>query len=248
MRESTGLALRVDFVQTGAPRFEVFPLTFDDADQVALAEPAASSVRSPYSATLELGDRLSSADARPLANDGESLHLGSYQGPGTCLRPWQQHFFEQTACMTRWFPETPSSTPLRPFAGGFCGSTGYAVRRGVLSLGEFRRAIELDDGQAAGVELRFPAVALGDDIELAYGIPDDHLLSKYLPLHDETLAVEVGDAPETLYTLPYRAGWRTASLDTTAMRGSAQTIRLTLHTNGTRFPVAIDARIIGGRH
>jgi len=180
--------------------------------------------------------------------DGESLPLRSYQGPGTCLGPWQQRFFEQTAFVTRWFPETPSNTPLRPFAGGFCGSTGYAVRRGVLSLGEFRRAIELDGGQAAGVELRFPAVALGDQIELTYGIPDDRLLSKSLPLHDQTLALEVGDGPATLYTLPYRAGWRTASLDTTAMRGSAQTIRLTLHTNGTHFPVAIDARVIGDHH
>ena len=245
MRESTGLALRVDFVQTGAPHFEVFPLTFDDADEVALAEPATSS---PSSATLELGDHLSSADARSLSDTGESLHLGSYRGPGTCLGPWEQRFFEQTAFVTRWFPETPSSTPLRPFASGFCGSTGYAVRRGVLSLGEFRRAIELDGGQAAGVELGFPAVALGSQIELTYGIPDDRLLSKFLPLHDETLAVKVGDAPPTLYALPYRAGWRTVSLDTTAMRGSAQTIRLTLNTNGTHFPVAIDARVTADHH
>ena len=57
-----------------------------------------------------------------------------------------------------------------------------------------------------------------------------------------------GDAPEAVYTLPYRAGWRAASLDTSAMRGSARTIRLTLHTNGTHFPVAIDARIIGDHH
>jgi len=248
MRESTGVALRVDFVQAGVPRFEVFPLTFDDADQVALADPDTSLTRSPDSTTLELGDHLSSADARSLSDDGQSLHLGSYQGPGTCLRPWQQRFFEQTAFVTRWFPETPSSTPLRPFASGFCGSTGYAVRRGVLSLGEFRRAIELDGGQAAGVELRFPAVALGDQIELTYGIPDDRLLSKFLPLHDQTLALEVGDGPAALYTLPYRAGWHTASLATTALRGSAQTIRLTLHTNGTHFPVAIDARVIGDHH
>jgi hypothetical protein len=117
----------------------------------------------------------------------------------------------------------------------------------VLSLGEYRRAVEIDGLEATEVKLKFPRVTLGNEIELTYGIPDDRLLSKFLPLHDETITFAVGTEPPIVVRVPYCAGWNTASLDTSSMRGTDRSVEITLQTNGTHFPVAVDARVPGER-
>jgi hypothetical protein len=244
MRESTGLAVRLNFRESGTPRYSAFPLTFDDSDEAALADPAL--LPTPLSPSLV--DELSSADASYVSEAGASHPLNNFRDVGACLQPWQQRLFDQTSAVTRWFPETPPETPLRPFARGFCDGDAYAAERGVLSLGEFRRTIELGGSRAAAIQLKFQRVELGNELELTFGIPDDRLLSKFLPLHDEAISLEIGNAPPSILNLPYRAGWRQVSIDTSSMRGTEQTIDITLRTNGTHFPVAVDLRVLGESH
>ena len=244
MREATGLAVRFDFRDSGTPRYSAFPLTFDDTDEAALADPALL----PTPTIASLVDELSSADASYVSEAGASYPLNEFRDVGACLKPWQQRLFDQTSTLTRWFPETPPETPLRPFAQGFCDGDAYVAQRGVLSLGEFRRTIELGGSRAAAIELKFQRVQLGKQLEFTFGIPDDRLLSKFLPLHDEAISLEIGNSPPSILNLPYRAGWHRVSIDTSAMCGTEQTIALTLRTNGTHFPVAVDLCVLEESH
>ena len=247
MRDSTGVALRLSFPENGPPRYAVFPLTFDDTAQAALGDAGTVTERkpNPEAADVSLVDQLSSAQVSYRSQGGEPHRLEGFSDRLSYLRPWEERLYERASVVTRWFPETPSMTPLRPFAGGFCDANAYAAERGVLSLGECRRAIEIDGLRATAVKLGFPRVRLGDEIELTYGIPDDRLLSKFLPLHDETITFAVGTAPPIVVRVPYCAGWNTASLDTSSMRGTDRSVDITLQTNGTHFPVAVDARVLG---
>ncbi len=252
MRDSTGIALRLRFPVSGAARYTAFPLTFDDGIQAALVASSASSTTIAQQRTdhdaFSLVERLSTAQPTSISSEGQSHALGDFHAPLSCLRPWEQRFFERSAEVTRWFPDTPSSTPLRPFASGFCGVNAYAAERGVTSLGEYLRAIEMDGTRAAAVKLTFSHVTLSGALEFTYGIPDDRLLSKCLPLHGETLTFAVAGVAPVVANISYRAGWRTTSIDTSATRGTDSSVVITLQTNGTHFPVAIDARISGDTH
>jgi hypothetical protein len=244
MRDSTGIALRLGFPEDGPLRYAVIPVTFDDTAQAALGEASASDrALSPEAVGSSLLDQLSSAHVSYLLDGGESRRLDAFRDRVTCLQPWEERLYQRASVVTHWFPEAPITTPLRPFADGFCDANAYVAERGVLSLGEYRRAIEIGGPRTTAVRLRFPGVVLGGMFELTYGIPDDRLLSKFLPLHDQTITVAVGTAAPIVETIPYRAGWKKTSVDTSSMRGTTGRIDITLQTNGTHFPVAVDARV-----
>ncbi|HEY5376391.1 MAG TPA: CapA family protein, partial [Polyangiaceae bacterium] len=245
MRDSTGIALRLSFPEGGPPHYVVVPLTFDDTAQAALADAGTATERelSPEAAGVSLVDQLASAQVSYLLPGGESRRLEGFQVRATCLRPWEERLYKRASVVTQWFPEAPTMTPLRPFADCFCNANAYVAERGVLSLGEYRHAVEIHGLDTTSVKLRFPRVRLGDKLELTYGIPDDRLLSKFLPLHDETITFAVGTATPIVETIPYRAGWNRASVDTSSVRGSADNIDITLQANGTHFPVAVDLRV-----
>ena len=129
--------------------------------------------------------------------------------------------------------------------GVFCAGAAYVARRGVLSLGEYRSAIEIEPGRNASVRVAFTNVLLEQKLKLTFGIPDDRLLSKFLPLHEQTIAIDVASQRLFVQSLSYRAGWHTAWVDTSSFAGTSQDIAISAETNGTHFPIAIDVEISG---
>ena len=244
MRESTGLALRLSFPPGAAPLYEVIPTTFDDTCAAALSDNEAS--RGLQGSTSVVGtsllDRLADAQAHYRSKDGAEHRVTTMHAQSSCLSPVEQSLFSYGASVSRWFPETPPETPLRPFEGVFCVGEGYVGRRGVLSLGEYRRAVELETGGEPTMALRFKNIRLGKSLLLAYGIPDDRLLSKFRPLRDERVVVDVAGRRVFESLLAYRVGWHSASVDTTASFGTTQDVDVSIETDGTHFPVAFDLR------
>ena len=121
----------------------------------------------------------------------------------------------------------------------------HVAQRGVLSLNEYRRALELETGGESAVSVRFGRVQIGTTLQLGYGIPDDRLLSKFLPLQDETVIVELGNHRIFSSFLPYQTGWHDVSIDTSGFAHTAQDISISIETNGSHFPIAFDPEISG---
>jgi hypothetical protein len=246
MRESTGLALRLSFPLGEAPRYEAIPLAFDDACTAALADNEASK-RLQVSTAVDVGTSLlehfAGAEAHYRSGVGAEHRLTTLRAESSCLGRLEQSLFSYGASVSRWFPETPPETPLRPFEGVFCTGEGYVARRGVLSLGEYRRAVELETGGEPTIGLRFKNIRLGGSFHLAYGIPDDRLLSKFRPLQDELVVVELGARRVFASLLAYRVGWHSISIDTSAWADTAQDVDISIETEGSHFPVAFDPEI-----
>jgi 4-amino-4-deoxy-L-arabinose transferase-like glycosyltransferase len=248
LRESTGLALRLSFPVDDKPHYEAIPLTFDDTSTLALADPAASRRLRPPRAdrvSTSLVERLTDAEASYRSADGVERRISVFRAEGSCLPPLEQWLYAEGAPLTRWFPDTPPSTPLRPAAGAFCADAAYVARRGVLSLGEYRRAFELETGGQAAVRVHFKRVHLGTELRLAYAIPDDRLLSKFLPLRDETVVVQLAGRGVFSQPLGYRAGWQEVTIDTSAFSHTDQDMDISIETSGTHFPIAFAAEISG---
>jgi 4-amino-4-deoxy-L-arabinose transferase-like glycosyltransferase len=246
MRESTGLALRLSFPIGDAPRYEAIPLTFDDGCRAVLADHEASrrlQVSTAVDVGISLVEQIASAEAYYRSGDGVQHRVTTLRAESSCLGRVEQSLFAYGASVSRWFPETPPETPLRPFEGVFCTGEGYVARRGVLSLGEYRRAIELETGGDPTIGLRFKNIRLGKSLQLAYGIPDDRLLSKFRPLRDEWVVVEVGGSRVFASLLAYRVGWHSVAIDTSALADTAQDVDISIETNGSHFPVAFDLEI-----
>ena len=105
-RESTGLLLRLSFPTDGKPKYQSFPVTFDDHSLPALDEPKRSSrllVHSTEALGTSLPERLSSAHATYLSESGEHP-MSEFRADSSCLRPVERAFFARTKAVTRWFP------------------------------------------------------------------------------------------------------------------------------------------------
>ena len=246
-RESTGLLLRLSFPSDGKAKYESFPVTSDDHCVASLDDPKKSSrllVHRSDVPRTSLTDRLASARATYQSGSGEH-DMSEFRADGSCLRPIERAFFARTNVVTRWFPDTPPSTPLRPSLGAFCADAAYVALRGMLSLGEYRHAIELEPGGNASVRVRFTNVRIGQKLRLTFGIPDDRLLSKYRPFREQTLAVDVGSQRLFIESVSYRAGWHAAWVDTSSFAQKVRDVVVSTEANGTHFPVALDLEIPG---
>jgi hypothetical protein len=110
-------------------------------------------------------------------------------------------------------------------------------------MGVYRPALELDPGANENVSVRFAAIPRGQWLEVSYGLPDDRLQSKFLPLRDQRLSVTLGDREVAMRSVPYVVGWGRLTIPVPPGRPSSATI--TVYSNGTHFPIAIDARVVG---
>jgi hypothetical protein len=133
------------------------------------------------------------------------------------------------------------ATPLRPLEGAFLAGSTYVARRGALSLGVYRRVVELDPGAHASVWVRFDGVRPAGTITIAYGLPDDRLRSKVSPLHEQRVHVWIGEREVLAHTAPYRVGWNELVIDGRSLPWGPMKIQV--DANGTHFPVAFDVRV-----
>jgi hypothetical protein len=252
MLDSSGIALWLAFPKGEKATYEVFPITFDDqvrpaigrresVEHLVLHQPV-----NPPSATVSLTDRLRQAEVGYRSHAGENYELRDWSSKKDPLvSPLQERIQASVVPIETWFPTRPRLTPLRPFYGAFAGHGVYCGLRGVLSMGDFRRAIELEPGgnESAWVLLR--QQPMGARLEVTYGLPDDHMARKFRPFNPQTLVVSVGGEQLLEATIPYVAGWKTFSADTSRMIGRAADIRVVVQTNATHFPVAFDLVVHG---
>jgi hypothetical protein len=235
-RESSGVALRVEFAAGRPVRFETLPVTFDDTEEPLLGRldsvpPPMSGETNAFIANFGAAHASStspSSGVRPLA-------LRAIAAPA--LETWVEREFRG------WIPWASRGTSLAPFAATFGGGHSFAGVRGVRSLGVPRAAIEVDAAPGTEFALEFPPLLLGHSVEVSYALADDREQSKYIPWLDETVGVKVENGPEFSGALPFRSGWHTASLDTTPLAGSRRRVTLVLASPASHFPVAFDLRI-----
>jgi hypothetical protein len=235
-QESSGIALNLTFPGTGRPVFDVIPLTFDDRDRPTLGRLAATRHLVFTSDVGSLSDQLATAEAFAEGADGVRHDLGPWQD-ATHLLP-----VAVGSSISTWFPLAPPSSQVRPVAGFFGGGGGaYVARRGVLDLGEYHRAIELDPAGVSRVAVSLRNVPLSERLAVAFGLPDDRLRSKYAPLHDQRVTIAIGEREVLSEIIPYRIGFRRISVDTREFASARQVMTIAVHSNGTHFPIAVAA-------
>lgn len=244
-RDSTGVLLRVGFSPIGV-RYEVIPLALDPArgPEIGRARTTARLEHRVDDATgLSLADRAPSATASYVRTDGTRHDLGPWRADAiTKVSPFEQSFLTDVAPLTAWFPLTVMHSPCRPFDGAFVASTSAISRRGTPSMGEYRRVLELDPGGSRSVSVDFGDVPDGERLDVTFGLPDDRLRSKFAPLFDQHLVVAMNDRVLATSPIHYVLGWTT--LEVPLPPTDRRHLAISLETNGTRFPVAIDARIV----
>jgi Bacterial capsule synthesis protein PGA_cap/Dolichyl-phosphate-mannose-protein mannosyltransferase len=236
-REATGSALRVHFDGGRAREVDSLPLTFDDRSEPRLGrlDTLPSDVPpgfEPFVAEFA-NARASLADGDRAARDLPYV---------TTLAISASDLFLDRE-VKQWIPWTSRGTSRRPFNERFGDGNAYAGLRGVRSLGVARPAIELDAPAATSLALEFPRLTLGHGIEIAYALPDDREQSKYRPLLDEAIRVTVEDGPSFSGPVPFRAGWRFSTLDTTSIVGAERRVSVELSFPATHFPVAVALRL-----
>ena len=249
--DSTGIGLRVSFpTNAGRPKYDVVALTFDDRSVATLGRASSAKllVRTGAGETGDrLADTLEQADVGYESADGVSHDLGPWnaaqRSPASASEQW---LFTHTAALTEWFPDAPPNTPLRPFDGAYSSHGTYVARRGALSLGTFRRAIEIETGGNPSVWVRFKGVRLAKRLEVAFAVPDDRVRSKLIAFGDQRLIVMIAERELLSESMPYRVGWNQLSIDTAALSVAPQDIKIIVRINGTHFPVVIDARVANG--
>ena len=241
--DSTGIALRIRFPREGAPRYQVFATTFDDQSRPALGRTA--DIRG-----LLLGShdqrrghaRLCSPAPmphRPMDRASGTRSVHSTAG-ATCLRRrCRPRSRRGSSPCCNGFRSRRNGRALRPFDGGFAAGDTYAGVRGVLGLGQYRRALELDTGGRARVRLRFRA-ALPGLLPVAYALPDDRIVSKYIPFGPQNLVLPADGRELFNESVAYRAGWNVRWIDARTLSSQARSFEVELQSHGTHFPVAVD--------
>jgi hypothetical protein len=243
-RDSTGIALRVSWPEGKKLAYQAIPLTFDNAGYAALGRPKSlgALVRSTESeAEMSLADHLVEAECGYETSDGRAHNLGPWRAETTdAIGSFGASAYDMATSLTRWFPLAPETTRLRPSYGGYAADGAYIAVRGVLSLGEYRRAFEIETGGGSRtVWTVFHAVHLGRKLQVEYALPDDRVLSKYRSLHDQIVTVIVGRRVVLKEPLPYEAGWRTTWINTFDQFGSVD-VRVLVQSGPTHFPVAFN--------
>jgi mannosyltransferase len=237
-REATGLALRVEF-DAGRPlHVDPVPTTFDDRDVARLGriDSAPQDVPAEFQAFV---DGFRSARVWTTRAQGEPLRPLAHgrAAPSSAWDVWLDREIKS------WIPWSPRSPSPRPFASGFFDGRNYAGIRGIRSIGQSRAAIEIDAAPGTALTVELPPVPLGSRLDVAYALPDDREQSKFRPLLDETLSVGVEGGPSFSDSVPFRAGWHHASLDTRTSAGTPRHITLELSSPASHFPVAIELRL-----
>jgi hypothetical protein len=241
--DSSGIALRLGFPADGSTTFDVVPLTFDDEVQAEVGRAATTQrlVRDS-DAGDSLSDRLDGAVAGYSDPGVAAGSLGAWRdGPQTIGTGFEKWYLPRVSSLTAWFPLTVRATPLRPLDGAFMDGSSYVARRAALSLGAYRRVVEIDPGGHASVWVRVDGLPPARLIEIAYGLPDDRLRSKVSPLHEQRIHAWIGEREILAETLPYRVGWTEVVLDGRSLPPGP--IKLQVDGNGTHFPVAFDVRV-----
>lgn len=242
--DSTGIALRLRFPHDATPRYQVFATTFDDQSRPVLGRRADIQGLLPGAQDEQrsCAQMLSSAKAFATERSGESHTLSAFKrGPDLMPALVRSSVYAWLDSSLQWFPLASKWTRLRPFDGGFAHADAYAGARGVLALGEFRRAIELDTGGRAFVWLRFRLGALHGPLSIAYAVPDDRIASKYIPFRAQDVVLRIDGLDLLSQSVPYRAGWRVRSIDLGTLPSVAHSLDIGLRSYGTHFPVAVDA-------
>lgn len=244
-RDATGILLRVGF-SAGGVRYDVVPLALDPArgPEIGRARTSARLEHRVDDATgSSLADRVASATAAYVDTDGTRHDFGPWRSDAiTKITPFEQSFLTGVAPLTAWFPLTVMNSPCRPFDGAFVASSAAISRRGTPSMGEYRRVLELDPGSKRSVSVRFPDLPDGDRLDVTFGLPDDRLRSKFAPLFDQRLIVSLDDRVLATSPIRYVLGWTT--LPIALPPADRRDVTISVETNGTRFPVAIDARVV----
>jgi hypothetical protein len=244
-RDSTGIALRVVFARAQPPSFQAFPVSFDDLshpvlDRNALGEQLVSNPERRVDA------RFANAAVSCEGRAGQLQPLGAWHAHlsdvGSALERRLMDWIEPAAA---WFPVAPKATTLIPLYGGYALASCYAAMRGVSSLGEYRRAIELDSGGRPRIRVTFRQALLGDRLRLSYALPDDRIGNKSVPLAEQEIVLEIPGVASVRNPVPYVAGWHTVSVDTSAVSSSPNSVTVELETHGTHFPVAFELSVEG---
>jgi hypothetical protein len=244
-RASTGIALRLVFARGERPRFQVFPVTFDDQSYPAI-DRGEHTEHLVSSAAPRFDDRFAAARVNREGRDGHLEALGEWHahlgGVGSAVERRLMDWVEPAAA---WFPVAPKSTTLIPLYGGYQLAGSYAAVRGVSSLGEYRRAIELESGGRARIRVTFDNSLLGDRLQLTYGLADDRIGNKSIPFAEQDLVLEIAGTEMVRSPVPYVAGWHSVAVDTSALSASPTSVTVELQTHGTHFPVAFDLNVEG---
>jgi hypothetical protein len=243
-RDSTGIALRVVFARDRRPSFQVFPISFDDESHPALDRRELVVEHLVRDAEPRLDARFASAAVSCEGRDGQLQPLGEWHAHlGSVGSALERRLIDWIEPAAAWFPVAPKSTTLIPLYGGYALGGSYAAMRGVSSLGEYRRAIELESAGRPRLRVTFGKVLLGDRLRLNYALPDDRLGSKSIALADQEIVLEIPGAASVRSPVPYLAGWRSVSVDTSAVSSTPNSVTVELQTHGMHFPVAFDLSI-----
>jgi hypothetical protein len=237
-REATGIALRVEFEGGRVVRADPLPTTFDDRSEPHLGR--LDGVPEPAPGEFaRLLDAFSSARAWVTTGDGATRALANRRtAPASGLAPW----FERD--VKDWIPWTSRGTSPEPFTGGFFDGKSYAGVRGVRSLGQPRAAVEIDAAPGTSFSVELPRMTLGATLVVAYALPDDRELSKYRPLFDENVSVNVEGGAAFSDSIAFSSGWHERNLDTSALAGAKGHVTLAVSAPASHFPIAFELRVL----
>jgi hypothetical protein len=239
--DATGIALRVSFPKGRKPAYQVVPIGFDDQSRAVLDDPRRLSVRTAdaKAALSSLTALLEKAEARGVSH-GQEEQLGPWQPQKSAfLSGFEQWLQARAAPLWEYYPAGWNAM-LRPFFGGYARRSARVALRGVVSMGEPRRAIEMDPGGYESVSARWQQVRLGSSLEFAYALPDDRVAKKNMPLNPQTISLWLGEELVHEGSLPYVAGWHFVSIDTRQSLGLTRDVKVVVAANGTHFPIAVD--------
>ena len=219
---SLGTLLRLSFPREGKPRWEIVPVTFDDAFRPAFSPPERFAALRPEDpddpAAEHLAGRL--IHARVVVTDPSGANRDA----------------------TRWTGDVSVGDSL---GEGYTDGAAHVSTAMSISTGVHRRGIELAPRGVKKIAVTFPQVVLGEKLRIVYGLADSTIIAARKPA--QRLNVAANGKTLLNKTVQNLTDWNTADVDTKPLAGTAQDLTITVEgSKKTDFAVVVDPIVLRG--